>query len=302
MWKKKGLIFQTSGQFEWMQTHTSVPVADQLDGSLYRLYFSPRNYQNASHIGFIELDLKNPSEILKISKEPVLIPGSIGTFDDSGVMPTCILNYGKKKYLYYIGWNQEVTVPYRNSIGLAISTDNGISFNKMYEGPIIDRTYKEPYFTASCHVLIENDIWKLWYLSCVGWSERDGIPSPNYHIKYAESTNGIDWNRKGIVCIDFKNQDEWAIARPCVIKENNIYKMWYSYRGKIPYRIGYAESENGINWNRLDNELGLDVSLDGWDSEMVEYPCVISYDDKKYLFYNGNEYGESGLGYAVLES
>jgi hypothetical protein len=78
--------------------------------------------------------------------------------------------------------------------------------------------------------------------------------------------------------------------------------MWYCYAvGHGGYRIGYAESDDGINWQRKDDKVGIDVSDEGWDSEMVAYPYVFEHDGEKYMLYNGNGYGETGFGYAVLE-
>jgi hypothetical protein len=88
--------------------------------------------------------------------------------------------------------------------------------------------------------------------------------------------------------------------------------MWYSYRQKrgyrsdksSSYRLGYAESRDGIKWNRKDDQVGINVSPSGWDSEMIEYPFYYAQNDKEYLFYNGNGFGKTGFGYAVrnLES
>jgi len=141
----------------------------------------------------------------------------------------------------------------------------------------------------------------MWYLSCIKWNLYQGKPNPHYHIKYAESKDGIDWQRKGIVCIDFKDDKEWAISRPCVIRNNEVYKMWYSFRGEKNYRIGFAESKNGIDWERKDDQVGIDVSENGWDSEMIEYPFVFEHKEKSYMLYCGNGYGKTGFGYAILE-
>jgi predicted GH43/DUF377 family glycosyl hydrolase len=75
--------------------------------------------------------------------------------------------------------------------------------------------------------------------------------------------------------------------------------MWYSYRGES-YRIGYAESEDGIHFNRMDEKVGIDVSETGWDSEMICYPHVFEHNGEKYMLYNGNGYGKTGIGLAVL--
>jgi hypothetical protein len=141
----------------------------------------------------------------------------------------------------------------------------------------------------------------MWYLSCVRWDQHQGKPRHHYHIKYAESQDGIDWVRNGIPCIDFDSPGEYAISRPSVIKDGDRYRMWYSYRGER-YRIGYAESVDGIRWERMDSEVGIDVSSAGWDSEMVEYPHVFDHQGTRYMLYNGNHYGETGFGYAILET
>ncbi|MCK4500342.1 hypothetical protein KAU11_07585 [Candidatus Babeliales bacterium] len=298
-WIKKGLIFEPKGNFDWMHTHAAVPIADKIKGDLYKIYFATRDKENRSHIAYIKIDIKNPKKTLYISENPVLKPGVLGTFDDSGAMVSLIVNHEGEKYLYYAGWNLGVTVPFRNSIGLAISQDGGKTFNKYSKGPILDRNILEPYFVGNPSVIIDGNVWKMWYLSCVKWIMENNKPKHYYHIKYAESKDGIDWIRKGIVCIDFKSKDEYAISRPCVIKENSIYKMWYSYRGES-YRIGYAESTDGLQWERKDEEAGIDVSDSGWDSEMIEYPFVFDHKGCRYMLYNGNGYGKTGIGLAVL--
>ena len=304
-WKKLGNIFEVSKNYDWMYSYASVPFIQYVNKDLFKIYFSSRNKDNESSIGYIVININNPKEILEVSNEPVLTKGDLGTFDDSGTMGCCILDKDNKKYLYYLGWNLGVTVPFRNSIGLAISEDNGKTYNKAFPGPIIDRTKDEPHFTASNCVIEDDGIYKIWYLSCTGWRNVNEKKVHNYHIKYAESSDGINWKRDGIVAIDYKNEYEYAISVPRVIKENGIYKMWFSSRGtkEVPtYRIRYAESTDGKKWIRKDNEVGIDVSKDGWDSEMICYPFVFDHKGKRYMLYNGNDYGKTGFGLAVLES
>jgi hypothetical protein len=86
--------------------------------------------------------------------------------------------------------------------------------------------------------------------------------------------------------------------------------MWYSYRGGVDYRtnpqasyrIGYAQSKDGISWTRMDDSAGIDVSSEGWDAEMIEYPHVVQHHRTRYMFYNGNKFGESGFGFAELSN
>jgi hypothetical protein len=308
-WMKKGLIYKPSGQNWWNRTHASVPTVDSTDQKIWRIYFGTRDEMNRNRISYITVEAGNPTHVLYEHDAPVLDLGNLGTFDDCGVMPSWILDYDGKKYLYYIGWTVRSTIPYHNSIGLAISKDNGYTFERFSEGPVFGETYVEPFFTATSCVLVDAGVWKNWYLSCTGWTRVDGRAEPRYHIKYAESKDGINWDRRGLVAIDYKSDSEAGIVRASVLKENGSYRMWYSYRGgidyrsnpKTSYRIGYAESTDGVSWTRMDDSVGIDVSSEGWDSEMIEYPHVIEHHGVRYMFYNGNKFGHSGFGYALLE-
>ena len=307
-WVKKGLIFRADHQYEWMCHHACVPIADSVGEGLLRIYFGPRDDYGRTRAAFITVEADNPANVLAVHDRPVLDLGKLGTFDDSGVMPCCIVNRDSKKYLFYVGWNPAVTVSYRNSIGFAVSEDGGLTFHRPFEGPIVDRNQDEPYFCASPFVMIDEGKWKLWYASSTGWLVVRGKTEPLYQIKYAESPDGIHWTRQNVTCLAYTFEGE-ANARPCVIKENGLYRMWYCFRGSVDYRtdransyrIGYAESHNGIDWIRQDDRVGIDRSVEGWDSLMMEYPYVYQHKGRKYMLYNGNGFGESGFGYAILD-
>lgn len=308
-WIKKGLIYKPNGEFDWNQTHASVPTVYKIDEKRLRIYYATRDTQNRTNISFIEVEADHPENILYIHNKPIISPGKMGMFDDMGAMPSHVIDVGDEVWMYYLGWNVRNTIAYHNSIGLAISKDGGKSFEKFSEGPLFDRTYIEPYYSAVPFVLREDNLWKMWYLSNTKWVQHEGQSEPFYHIKYAESKNGIDWERKGVVAIDYKDENECGIVRACVIKENKTYRMWYAHRNlknyredkKNSYRIGYAESQDGKDWTRMDKDVGIDVSEKGWDSEMIEYPFVYDHNGQFYMFYNGNTFGKTGFGYAILK-
>ncbi len=282
-----------------MQSHASAPVALGLGGELYRVYFASRDDRNYSHIGFVELNIQSPPDLLCISPAPVVSPGPLGWFDDHGVYASSIVEHDQKLFMYYIGWNPGGRKPlFYASIGLAVSEDMGITFQKMFSAPIMARSEFDPCLVTAPCVRIDNGIWRMWYVSGFKWEEKGGLLQSYYHIKYAESKDGVQWVRNGLVCIDLK-EGETNIARPCVLKEKDTYKMWYSYDAGKGYRIGYAESSDGYAWTRLDNEAGIDVSRSGWDSKALAYPWVFSHDGRKYMLYNGNEFGREGFGLAV---
>lgn len=308
-WEKKGLIYNVKGNYFWNKSHAQCPVVDIISESIWRIYYATRNSKGQCQISYIDVEAGNPKNIIYEHSSYLFEFGELGTFDDSGLMPSSIVNYNGKKYMFYVGWTLKRTVPYHNSIGLAISEDNGKTFQKPFKGSIMPSTHLEPFYTGTCYSIIENGVWKMWYLSCVKWNLIDGKQEPSYHIKYAESKDGVLWKREGIVAIDFKDEHEGGIVSASVIKEDNIYKMWYGYRKakdyriniECSYRIGYAESTDGLLWKRLDESVGINIENEGWDSEMMSYPNVINFKDKKYMFYNGNGFGQSGFGYAILK-
>jgi len=236
-------------------------------------------------------------KVREVSTRPVLTFGKAGYFDDSGVSMACIVPTGRCRYLYYVGWNLCVTVPFRNSIGLAVSIDGG-QFEKNSPAPVLDRCDSDPLTLSYPWVLKEGSTWRMWYGSTVRWRHPHG--EQDHAIKYAESSDGIHWQPTGDVCIDVVSEEAYAHSRPCVIAEPGRYRMWFSYRGE-KYRIGYAESPDGIHWERGNGEHGLGPSGDGWDAQSVEYAHVFDHAGQRYALYCGNGYGATGFGLAVRE-
>lgn len=277
-------------------SHAANTVAQHLYGDVFRVYFSCRDAINRAHIGYAEVDIIPPFEILSISDTPVLTPGETGAFDDSGVSLSCITGINGKDYMYYLGWNLGVTVPWRNSIGLAVYNGQSQQFERHSQAPLMDRNHVDPFSISYPFVMEDSGLYRMWYGSNLKWGAKQEEMA--HLIKYAESKDAVHWERNGQIALHFKYKGEYALSRPFVIKENGIYKMWYSYRGKA-YRIGYAESHDALNWTRKDEEVGIDVSREGWDSEMVEYPHLFDHKGKRYMLYNGNGYGRTGFGLAV---
>jgi hypothetical protein len=295
-WKKHGRILEPAGQAPWVGTHAALPVVESL-GDEYRVYFSSRDQRGRSHIGFGSLT-PGLSGVAGFCTAPVLSPGSLGAFDDAGVTTACLVRREERTFLYYTGWSLGVSVPFYLSVGLAIREGAG-PFHRFTAAPLLDRTDTDPYLNASPWILVESGVWRMWYVSGTGWEVIESRPRHRYHIKYAESRDGLTWVRTGIVAIDYA-EGEFAFGRPCVIRDaSGRYRMWYSVRGDT-YRLGYAESSDGIVWQRQDHEAGLIASGTGWDSEMIAYPVVFEADSVLQMLYNGNGFGRTGIGRATL--
>lgn len=302
-WIKIGKMFSAEKNSDWLYSHAMIPIAEHIEGDLFRIYFSSRDKLNRGHGAYLEVDMRNPTKILRVHDQPVLEPGELGCFDDSGALPNSIVYVGGRKMLYYTGINLGVTVKIRNSIGLAEWSESTQRFERCFDGPVIDRTRDLPHFVATPEVRYENNLFRAWFTSCTRWKAEMGSAKHFYRIEYAESRDGVNWVRDGTVAIDFSDEFEYALGVPRVIKEGNLYKMWFCSRATRDcptYRIRYATSKDGVKWNRHDHLVGIDVSESGWDAQMICYPYIFDYAGQRYMLYNGNDYGKTGFGIAVL--
>ena len=229
---------------------------------------------------------------------PVLSPGPLGAFDDAGVTTSCVVAHGGRLFLYYTGWALGVSVPFYLHAGLAVSDDDGRSFSRASAAPLLDRIDVDPYLTASPWVLVDEGRWRMWYVSGTGWETSATGPQHRYHLKYAESSDGRTWVRHGHVCLDYASRAEYAFGRPCVVRDGDRYRMWFSVRGER-YLMGYAESPDGLTWTRDDTACALAPSAEGWDAEMIAYPVVAGPPGRRVLLYNGNGFGRTGIGLAT---
>jgi predicted GH43/DUF377 family glycosyl hydrolase len=299
-WQKLGLVYTATGEQSWAQSHAFLPTSMMLDEDRIRVYVAFLDRDHVGRIGFVDLDARDPRRVMEVSQQPVLDIGQAGTFDESGVTPMCIVRFQNKIFLYYTGWQLGKQVRYYLYTGLAVSDDGGASFRRLSEAPILDRSDGELFIRTAPHVLFDGDRWKLWYIAGEQWIETNDKQVPSYNLRYLDSTDLAVWGKRGTVVMDLAGADEFGFGRPFVVREGNLFKMWYSVRLLSKgYRLGYAESADGLNWQRKDDQVGIDVSPNGWDSEMICFSCIQKTKYGTYMFYNGNNYGETGFGVAV---
>lgn len=302
-WQRLGRIWspdQDGGKFH---KYGILPVPVFLpELNVVRIFFGSADKELHSRIYSLDLDSQDLTRIVRNPEEALVEIGAIGTFDDSGVVPSSAIEIDGKLYLYTVGFQRAQKVPYMLYAGLAISPDNGVSFRKPHEAPILARNAFRPTSQGAPSVLFHEGVYKMWHWFSTKWIEVEGKLFLDYKIGYAESRDGMNWEMHDITCLQpDEDKGEFAIARPFVLFEDGIFKMWYSVRHVVKmYRIGYAESKDGIHWERKDSELNFDVSNEGWDSEMLCYPAVIDLHGTRYLFYNGNDNGGTGFGVAKM--
>lgn len=313
-WKKLGKIFtpqDVTGR-DWLKEFAQAPATLIFD-DFVRVYFSCRplpdsNGQYVSYSGFVEFERSDLSKIRRIAHQPILALGQIGDFDEFGTYPVSVIRHGDEVRAYYAGWTRCESVPFNVSIGMAVSRDDGETFARMGRGPVLSFSPHEPFVISGPKIRRFHGTWYLWYIAGRKWIVADGRPEPVYKIRMASSDDGIHWAKLDRDLIDSRIEPDEAQASPDVIHANGKYHMFFcyrhskNYRGKAGgYRIGYASSDNLVDWLRDDAKAGIDISAEGWDSEMVSYPHVFELDGATYLAYLGNHVGRHGFGLAVLD-
>ncbi|QDP72345.1 hypothetical protein FOG18_07130 [Legionella israelensis] len=302
-WKKHGLVFQhkQETQGDWCVSSALTPTPILLNSETIRVYAGFRDKEGTSRIGYVDLDAADPFRIKKVSEQPVLDIGRAGCFDDNGVILGDIIPYRDHYRMYYVGFQRVKKAKFLAFTGVADSKDNGENFERISEAPVLDRAHGATTIRAVHSVLFENSVWKIWYAAGDDWCFINNTPYPRYNIWYTESDDGVSFLQKNSLCIDVEG-DEYRIGRPSVYKRNGQYYMFYTKgttSGK-DYFPGLAVSNNGINWERTDNELGLSLSKEGFDSIHLCYPRLVTVENKTYCFYNGNNMGVDGFGLAEL--
>lgn len=300
-WQKKGLIYCPDGSQVWAKQSFMTPTPLLLDRQRIRIYGGFRDEHGASRIGYVDVAADNPSRVLSVSKQPVIELGRPGMFDDNGMILGDVVPTDEGIRMYYVGFQLVKQAKFLAYSGVAISTDGGDSFKRYSKVPIMDRTDNALYIRAIHSVIYDRGIWKVWYSVGNGWQVIDGLPYPQYDIRYVESRDGLEvLDTKGVHCIGV-GTNEYRIGRPRVRKlSNGTYEMRYTFDTlDKQYTAGYARSKDGVHWTRDDAALGIERSETGWDSEMVCYPTLLDVGDVQYMFYSGNGMGATGVGYAV---
>lgn len=301
-WTKAGLVYGPPGGSWWARRGALQPTPLlRADGAI-RVFAGFRTDDGVSRVGYVDLSAASPTRVLGVSRDPVLDIGAPGAFDENGVVPCAIVQRPEGLYLYYAGYQLGQRVRFTVYGGLALSTDGGETFTRYSRVPITDRTDDELLFRVIHTMMFDGGRWRAWYGAGSEFNVVADRQLPIYDIRHAEAPNGLTLDRKYELCIGLEGR-EHRVGRPYVIKHDGAYKMFFATGTATEgYRLAYAVSADGLNWERRQDELGIGISSSGWDSAMQAYPSVVVYNDTAYLFYNGNNYGDEGFGLAVLES
>lgn len=300
-WEKLGLVYAPDGGLWWARSHAYMPTPLVMNDGSIRIFLAFLDHDLVGRMGYVDVSGEDPKRILGVSRSPLLDVGEPGTFDEWGVTPMSIVRSGESLLMYYTGWQRTRSNRYTMLTGLALSRDDGRTFSRAQHVPVLDRSEQEQFFRTAMFVLHHSAGWSAWYAAGSRWIESDGKTLPTYDLRFLASRDGVHWPDSGEVCLEPSRPSELGFGRPFVYRKDSGYEMLYSIRRLgLGYRPGLARSSDGMKWVRCDEEAGIDISPAGWDSEMLCFGSIATTPAGRWLFYNGNGYGATGVGVAVL--
>ena len=289
-WKKRGLIYSPSNGDSKLMTHASNPLATHLDGDIFRVFYSGRDCNNRSSVSYVDIDFRT-FDIVDDYKKPIICFGHEHSFYSHGITIGNLWESNGEKFVGFMGWQHRTGQHWRGDIGKFNLSTKEVSL-------VLGKNSVDKISLSYPFVLKDEGIYKMWYGSTISWSSENN--EMVHVLNYAESLDSIKWDTKG-EAIPWQIGEAQAFSRPSVLKVNNEYHMWYSYRtgDGTPYRVGYSNSIDGLEWK--NSKSNIDVSELGWDSEMICYPFVFKHDNTLFMLYNGNGHGKTGFGLATCK-
>ena len=304
--EKLGQVFdpRESNLPKWWNSHTMAPTAININNEFIRVFIGAWDKEGISRITYLDLDPSNPLNILNVCKEPVLNIGEDGMFDENGVFPAHAYFHENQVYLYYTGFQKGHKIRHYNFGGLARGGLNDNEYQRVSKAPVLDRKDEGLLVRAGQSIFWENGAFKTVYSAGSSWVLAGGKTRPTYDVYYQESQDGISYKDCGEKIISANHSVEHGLGRPQIIKLRGRYYCFYTRRIlSMKYFFGVSVSDDLLTWNKLDDEIfGIEHSENGFDSEMIYFPSVVEINDKIYLFYCGNNFGETGLGCAKITS
>jgi sucrose-6-phosphate hydrolase SacC (GH32 family) len=319
IWHKLGRIFNPerhtlpNGCVQFAQSPQALVFDD-----FVRIYFSTRGPRDAagkytSQVAFVDME-KNLRDCIRVSDRTVMPLGEPGCFDEHGIFPINVVRDKDRILAYTTGWNRRQSVSVDTAVGLAVSTDQGMTFQRVGQGPVLAASLHEPFLVGDAFVRLFDGVWHMWYIFGTRWAHyatENTEAERTYKIGHATSADGIAWQKDEArqIISDRLGPDE-SQALPTVIRIGTRYHMFFCYRESFDfrhaagrgYRIGHAWSDDLEDWTRDDEDPSLTGTCGEWDSDMQCYPHVFECDGKVYLLYNGNDFGRGGFGLAELEA
>ena len=224
----------------------------------------------------------NRGSVFEVHADP-----SSDRFDRYGIGGHCVLYDGSFYRMWYTGYMREQGG--EQKIGCSISPD-GLEWERISGpcegGAVLDKGEANGYDgegVCAPFVMVDEGMYKMWYGAIP--KERDADRTHHaIHIAYAESRDGVVWEKRGVVLSpggpgDF---DRRWIYPGSVVRDGDMYRMWYTTDDDVRrvYAIGYASSSDGVVWNKQGKVLGGESPFD-----VAKFPSVVWDEEERRIWY-----------------
>ena len=285
----------------WDSWTNGVSIVPSADATRYRMYYAGNKGEG---IGFAEASIDDPLAWVEHPASPVLIPRADNWEGNLLNQPRVVKVTDAHWRMYYTGWGfQGPGTSW--AMGLAESFDGGVTWKRYGDDPIMPRgDESSPDGGGACVPMVVRvgNRWMMWYTA----AQLNPAGHQNIHLCLACSDDGIHWEKhpaNPVLTDDFSDGAPRSVTSRCYVRhDDGVFRMWYSF-AKPDYRILYAESLDGIRWERSPIAPVLDVSpAPAWDDTMVEYPEVQIVDGAFRLWFCGNNFGSVGYAEGIPEA
>jgi hypothetical protein len=306
VWQKLGRVYCPDGTSDWAKVGFMTPVPLQISRDVIRVFGGLRDSSGISRIGWIDVARDDPTAVLAVSETPCLDLGAPGMFDDNGLILGDLLWMPDGSLrMYYVGFQLVEKAKFLAYTGVAVSNDGGNSFARMQPTPVLDRAPNALFINALHSISATEGGYRAWISCGIGWQEIAGKEYPKYNCWTLTSPDGLKFDMTGATQTIDVQGEEYRIGRP---RANQLADGTWEMRVSSDnlskqYVCHLATSQDGVIWERSDVEELPRGAQGTWDGEMTCYPARIDTDQgESYLFYNGNNMGETGVGVAMLSS
>lgn len=142
-------------------------------------------------------------------------------------------------------------------------------------------------------VIFKNNEYKMWFT---------GFDGKNMRIGYATSPDGINWVKsQNNPILDLGQYGSWDsihVANPTVLFDGIIYKMWFTGFDGEHMRIGYANSPDGIHWEKCYENPVLNIGAWGENKNSDVWSPSVVFDGISYKMWFASFDGNMKIGYA----
>ena len=310
-WVKQGRILPPGFAGRESTRRLSAPSIVKLKNGRLRMYFWAIGESGSQFVFAAECSPKSPTQWTMVSKQPLLGPDRSGNLRNQGPsFPFVVRRDDGPWLMYFCSWGSWAKPgELSNRTSMALSEDEGLTWkvNKEPLLPLGPAGTFDAGMTGSVCVIRDRGSYHMWYTAGERYLQIGNSKRGIVHLGYCTSKNGISWERhpQAVMSPRLKKAEpfEAVVSKPSVLKLADGYHMWFSVyqlKGR-GYQLAYASSKDGIHWQRAFDKRLLQLTPGGFDSRNQSYPNVVEVGDELWMYYVGNYFGNTGIGWAKMK-